>query len=297
MPDTTITALLREARHALAMQHDAIAAFGIKVDVDDEAHSVESTLALLLRYYVDRGQGVLSLLQNGLHWDAEILLRTCYECASKTLVIALSPPLERDHLVWEFWVPLGEAADRKTVRKAIFAERVFPDAADHARDVFRLLRDPRMIRDRLGLSKKARQRLEQKWSFSELVESLTELQVGDQKLAEARSLLHGYGMASHLAHADSRAMDLMLDRALRPPVELQLLQDGHVARIVSDLIAIGGFCVHAVHDALDSPDVSFRDMQRQAAIVLGTAASIGEAFYESQRTFYEKMRPAPPASD
>ena len=293
MPENTIPILLREARDALAMQHNAIAAFATAVDVNDESHSVESTLSMLLRYYVDRGHAVLSLLQARLDWDAEILLRTCYECASKTLFIALSPPPERATLVWEFWVPLGEAADRKTARKALFAEQVVPASPSQARDVFRFLRDPRMIRDRLALSKKARRRLEQKWSFSELVESLTDLQVGDQKLAEARSLLHGYGMASHLAHADSRAMELMLDRALRPSVELRLLQDGHAARIVSDLILIGTFCIYAVRAALDSPDVTLREMQRQAETVLALATDMENAFYDSQRDFYDTMRPTP----
>ena len=291
MPENTVPMLLREARHALAMQHNAISAFATDLDVDDESHSVESTLSMLLRYYVDRGHAVLSLLQDRLDWDAEILLRTCYECASKTLFIALSPAPEREQLVWEFWVPLGEVADRKTARKALFAENVVPDTPSRARDVLRLLRDPGMIRDRLGLSKKARRRLEQKWSFSELVESLTELQVGDQKLAEARSLLHGYGMASHLVHADSRAMELMLDRALRPSVDLRLLQDGHAARIVSDLILIGSFCVYAVWAALDSPDVTLREMKRQAEIVLALATDMENTFYQSQQTFYGTMRP------
>ena len=293
MPEATIPSLLREARHALAMQNAAISGFASVIDVHAEPHRVESTLSMLLRYYVDRGHAVLSLLENRLDWDAEILLRTCYECASKTLLIALSPPPEREQLVWEFWVPLGEAVDRKTARKAAFAEKVLSDMNEGARDVLQMLRDPRMIRDRLRLSKKARRRLEQKWSFSELVESLSELRLGDQELAEARSLLHGYGMASHLVHADSTAIESMIDRKLRNPDELRLLQDAHAARVASDLIVIGSFCVHAVHAALGSPGGSLRELRRQAETVLRLATEIGDAFYDSQRSFYEAMRPAP----
>lgn len=293
MPKSTVPNLLREARHALAMQQAAIPCVVGDANLDAEPDHAHSTLSMLLRYYVDRGHAVLALLSSRLDWDAEILLRTCYECASKTLFIALSPRSERQRLVWEFWVPLGEAADRKAARKAGFAESVFPDTAEDARNVFRLLHDPQMVRDRLALSKKARRRLEQKWSFSELVELLTELQLGGQKLAEARSLLHGYGMASHLAHADSRAMDLMIDRTLRSSDELRLLQDGHAARIASDLISIGSFCIHAVRAALDMSDITLRDLQRQAETVLAMATEIGNAFYASQRSFYDSLRPAP----
>ena len=285
--------LLREARRALTMQRAAANRLVGDAGFTAEPHDIHSTLSMLFRYYLDRGQAVLTLLATRLDFDAEILLRTCYECGLKTLYVALSPPTEREQLVWEFWVPLGEAADRKAARKAGLAESAVPNNTDDARDVFQLLRDPRMIRDRLKLSKKARRRLEQKWSFSELVELLSERALAGEKLAEARSLLHGYGMASHLAHADSRAMDFMIDRALRSPEELPLLQDGHAARIASDLIMIGSFCIHAMSAALDKRDVTLRDLRRQAETVLAMATEIEGAFQASQRSFYDSMRPVP----
>ena len=151
MPKSTVPNLLQEARHALAMQQAAVSRVVGDADLAVEPDRVHASLSMLLQYYVDRGHAVLALLASRLDWDAEILLRTCYECASKTLFIALSPRSERRQLVWGFWVPLGEAADRKAARKA-----------GVARDVFRLLHDPRMVRDRMGLSKKARRHLEQK---------------------------------------------------------------------------------------------------------------------------------------
>ena len=258
--------------------------------MNTEPHSVQATLCALLQYYMDRGDAVLSLLANRLDWDAEILLRTCYECASKILFIALSPQNERANLVWEFWIPLGEVSDRKTARKADFAERAASHTNEYVRDVFGTLRDPRMIRNRLGLNKKDRRSLEQKWSFSELIESLADLPLGNKRLSDVRSLLHSYGMASHLAHADSTAMDLMADRALRDPGELRLLRDSHAARIASDLIVFGSFCIHVASAALGLRDLTLSDLGEQANEVSDMTSKIQDEFFTSQRTFYESMR-------
>ena len=145
-------------------------------------------------------------------------------------------------MIEEFWSHLGEAADRKTARKAGYAEDVLPKDDQNGRDIFRLLRQPQMIRETLRLTKSDRQRLGQQWSFSGIIESLSQLKLGDEQLTGILSLLHNYGIASHLPHADCNAMDLMRDRALRPSDELLLLQDAHAARIITDVVSIGTVC-------------------------------------------------------
>ena len=55
-----------------------------------EPNEVARTLCMLLQYFLDRGRAVLGLLANRLDWDAEIILRTYFECASKILFMALS---------------------------------------------------------------------------------------------------------------------------------------------------------------------------------------------------------------
>ena len=296
MSEATIPSLVRQAQHALALHQAVVLRVVSNFDLDTEPNDVPRTLYMLFQYFLDRGRAVLTLLENRLDWDAEILLGTCYECASQILFIALSPPSEQARLVWEFWVPLGASADRKTARKAGFAERLFSETAQDERDVFRLLRDPRMIRDSPELTKAARRRLEHRWSFSELIETLSDLQLGDRTLTDARSLLHTYGMASHLAHADCNALDLMTDRALRGSDELSRLRDGHAARITIDLVSIGTFCAHAMCKCLAPPNEELRHLWRQVEVVLTITEEITRPFYASQRGFYDSMLRSPHGS-
>ena len=293
MSNPIIPRLVLYAQDALAIQERFLPQIISDDRLNTHPEGLARTLCILCRYLLDRGRSVLALLENRLDWDAEILLRTYYECASKILFIALSPPNRQAEIVWEFWVPLGETADRKTSRKAAFAEHVFPETDNQNRNVFRLLRDPRMVRDTLKLNKAARRRLAHKWSFSEIIEALTALQLDDRKITEARSLLHNYGMASHLAHADCNAMDLMADRALRHEDELPLLQDAHAGRIASDVVGIGFFSSHVVSRTLDIPEETLDDLLRQYRAVMSISQEITNRFHASQQFFYESMLGTP----
>ena len=146
-----------------------------------------------------------------------------------------------------------------------------------------------MIRDTLTLTKADRQRLEHRWSFSELIESLSRLKLDDRQMVGIRSFLHIYGMASHLIHADCGAMDLMSDRALRPSDELQLLQDAHVARIITDVVSIGTFCADRIGIHLDRTREMLAALNGQMKAVVSIAQPLLEAFDASQRVFYDDM--------
>ena len=297
MSSASVSKLVRHTQDTLALQQRIVPHVFSDSEVHSERYEVARTLGMLFQYLLDRGQAVLGLLANRLDWDAEIVLRTYYECALKILFIALSPATEQVTIVWEFWVPLGQAADRKTARKAGFAEQAFPEADHEDRNVFRLLQDPRMVRDSLNLTRAVRRRLAQKWSFSELIEALAAMERDGRELAEVRSLLHVYGMSSHLAHADCNAMDLMTDRALRDRDELPLLQDAHAARIATDLLSIGWFCTHAICGALHAPSETLGQLRKQLEVGLTISEEITKAFHKSQRSFYDAMLGTPPDPD
>lgn len=246
------------------------------------------TLACLGRYFTDRGRGVLKLGESGFDWEAEIILRTIYECAAKILLLALVDDAERASLVNEYWELAPESSDRKTARKAVFAETVFPK--DHAsRDVFRILQDDRFIRDSGNLNKAARRALEHKWSFSEIVERLAQMDVGGNQLQGVRSLLHVYGVASHLAHADHAAMELMLDRTIRPKDELVALRTAHVGRIATDVSSLGMFCAHATAPLAGLLPKELSSMRAAHAEIVEISSKHHHRFEESQQSFYDQI--------
>lgn len=246
------------------------------------------TLACLGRYFTDRGRGVLNLGISGFDWEAEILLRTIYECAAKLLLLALVDEGERTTLLEEFWEVAPEASDRKTARKAAEAESVFPE--DHAsRDVFRLLRDDRMVRKALNLNKAERRRIEGKWSFAEIIDRLARIQFGGKEMSEIRSFLHIYGMASHLTHVDHAAMDLMFDRATRPLDEVVVLRIGHISRIASDMSTLGTFCAHVTAPLAGLEGGALAEIDRANDTLFEISSGYSAQFSESQRGFYDRM--------
>lgn len=291
MSNTSVPRLLRHVKRALTLQQTFVLGVVSNSNDNAESNAVQRTLCMLYQYFLDRSGSVVTLLTNRLDWDAEILLRTCYECASKVLRIALAPPREQVKLVEEFWGPLGESANRGAARKAVLAEAVFPKTSQAPRDVFQLLQNPNVFPTGLGLTREDRRRLEHKWSFSEIIDALTECRLKGRKIHNIRSFLHIYGMASHLVHADCKALDLVTDRTLREPDELTLLRDAHAARIATDLVSIGAVCTYAVSDCCTGPKGTHDDLQREVDVVLSIGKEISSPFYASQRAFYDSMLP------
>jgi hypothetical protein len=240
------------------------------------------TLKQLFWYLSSRTQAATFLVSWDFPWDAEIVLRSFYETGAKIVFICLAPPDQVAALIDEYWDALGSAGDKRRTRKAEFAETLFKENADSAR-IFSFLRKPSASRTTARTYSKAeRKAIEQKWSFSEIIETL------DRYFPEAKSLLHGYGLASHLLHADPGALELMMDRALREPAELVLLRGTHACRIFSDLAWLNYLCAASLKKHLNG---EFRDEPRMNALLEELekqSKPIRERFARSQDGFYRK---------
>jgi hypothetical protein len=136
-----------------------------------ESSDANATLKPLFWYLSSRSQAVSFLISNGYPWDAEMILRAFYEAAAKILFICFSDDSEKSALADEFWDKLGPISDRRTARKAAFAEQLFERSSVSA-SVFAMLQDGSVFDLEPEGSKPERKRLEQKWSFSEIVANL-----------------------------------------------------------------------------------------------------------------------------
>ena len=218
---------------------DAVSAARDQIELQFSEHAkeenrVDNTLKRLFAYLSDRSQAVSYLVSSNFVWDAEIVLRSFYEANAKIWYICLNEPAQRETLVEEFWGPYASMHNHKRARRAAPAVDL---SIRHNRTadavIFSTLADRTIFNTGEG-NKNDRKALEQKWSFTEIIRFISNNSPKDFDLRDAPGLLHMYGQQSHLIHADESALDLMLDRRLRAPEELEVLACAHACRIISD---------------------------------------------------------------
>ena len=243
---------------------------------------ITPTLKALFWYFSARSQTASFLLSYGYAWDAEIILRSFCETAAKILLLCLSEAVEKPQLVDEFWNKLGTINNRRTARRASLAEKV-GDSSGLSRPIFQILQDTHIFSVEDETSKAQRKRLEQKWSFTEIIANLSKREV---RLSGLTSILHMYGMASHLAHADCAAMDLMTDRALREPQERQLLEAAHASQILSDQVSLWWFCADALRRHYRAEFENAKAQKDAFDHTHELGKPFQDAFEQSQEEFY-----------
>ena len=106
----TVTLLTQEAQKSLVIQRRFLQLLAADPTRETRVDNVLRTLSVMFHYLCDRGSAVLVLVENGLAWDAEIVLRTYYKCAAKILFVALNPPSDQLAIVEEYWISLGEVS-------------------------------------------------------------------------------------------------------------------------------------------------------------------------------------------
>jgi len=273
-----------------AVQEAALAAFPL---IRDEVSSlfsryisdhtdISTTLRMLFKYQSERSQTVSFLISYGYAWDAEIILRSFYEVTAKILFVCLTQEDQKAGLMSEFWEGLGDINNRRTARKAEFSEQISRrsgNAYDEA--VFSFLQNERFFPKDDSFSRTQRKRLKQKWSFSEIIQSLS----ATSGLQEINSLFHMYGMASHLAHADCNALELMIDRDIRETDERTLLERAHLCRIMSDQVGLAFFSAEALRRHFKA-EFENKSLFSVVDRFFRLTKPVSDAFDETQKEFY-----------
>lgn len=190
----------------------------------------------LYEFILERLNAVALLVENDLTWDAEIVLRSVTECMVKYLYICLSPEGEREEKKKEFWEDLEEINRIKQSKQAKRMLDLFPD-----NEIMQTTFKPIIVsreEEELITSKKSRkerQNLEQKWSFSELVRFLSE-NYGGINMPLILGLTHNYRMSSHLIHADETGISIIQERKTRTLEQQEVVNMAHFGRLYSDIV-------------------------------------------------------------
>lgn len=278
-----LTKLITGCNDAQVAQRDVLLKLTRSGDPTEDWEAFRPTLRLLLGYILERGFAAWRLMTMRHDFDAEILLRTFHEGSAKLMLIALTPETDRLQVLGEYWAGMGQISDRKTAHRAGLAESIAPEDRNDGRDALRVLQSRSFQRGEPTLDRVERRRLEQKWSLPEVLKALDRLLKAQRP--EAVALLHIHGMASHLAHADCRALELGLDRSFRPPDERADLEHAHVARMLSDIAMVGAFCTLLTAEAAGLAREELAPAMDKARAVAADATVIINEFNASQHEF------------
>ncbi|XLP07076.1 DUF5677 domain-containing protein [Alteromonas marina] len=175
----------------------------------------------------------LVLIKEGLEWDAEIINRSIIEGVTKYVYLLTGSAEERLEKTKEYWELLPDYAATKRSAKV---KRFFEEVSEAKQNLplnDLLLSDREIDELRNGTNKNERSNLEQKWSFSHIINEFSKSD--SPGLRAFISLAHGYGMSSHLIHKDGDGVGMIWERCSRPEERQSAVKLGHCARTVSDV--------------------------------------------------------------
>jgi hypothetical protein len=234
----------------------------------------------LAAFFSDRTTAVFVLVQQGLLWDAEIVLRSAAEAAMKLAVVCHAPADQRERLMDEYWIGLGEAgALKRSERARIRLASLAPEAPE--RPIFEALSLPEAEEQaiRIRWPKEVRREMERRWSFTELLAALDSALPRDTGVPGFAVLRHGYGIASHLIHADDAGVGMLFDRNDREPNVRTTMVTAHAARLVSDCLSFWLVVTMAVRAAFKADWPQYMDIIRGASEVFTALKPLDAAFY------------------
>lgn len=186
-------------------------------------------------FIIERLGAVTDLTVQGRLWDAEIVLRSAMETIVKFVFITTAPDKqEQNKRLTEFWNDLAEVNSLKHSEQAKLNLIHLGTSETH-----RLAYTPNVLteEDELKLrgkwSKAERQKLEQKWSFTEIIRSLSKNYRGKPNEIFI-TLSHCYRMASHVTHGDETGILIIQERNSRTQQEQDTVNFAHYLRLLLD---------------------------------------------------------------
>lgn len=192
----------------------------------------------LIEFILTRVETVTQLTTNDKLWDAEIILRSAFETTIKLLFNTTSTHEERDIKIVEYWTSLSEINRLKQSEQAKRNMLFFGESEIH-----RLAYSPLILTEELESelrkkwTKAERQKVEQKWSLTEMIKLISKKHVGTP-LEMILALGHGYRIGSHVIHGDETGIGIIKERESRNPEERAKAHQGHYLRLFSDSFII-----------------------------------------------------------
>lgn len=208
--------------------------FGVIKENLDESNRILP----IIKFVLSRLETVTNLTLNDKLWDAEIILRSAFETTVKLVFITTSTGLERETKLEEYWTSLSQINSIKQSEQAKRNMLFFGESEIH-----RLAYSPLILSEekeselRKKWSKAERQKVEQKWSFTEMINQISKKNAGTP-LEMILGLGHTYRLGSHVIHGDETGILIIEERESRTREEQDKAHRGHYLRLFSDALSI-----------------------------------------------------------
>lgn len=222
-------------------------------------------------------ESVLFLIQCERLWDGERLMRSICEGPVRLLYMCQGSSEERSRRVKEYCedYPGIEAIRRQKRLEAFFQEVADPDS-----DNWAPLREAMLPKEEFAtllhrFPGKERANLARKWSYAELLRSLS----SEKELRPMTALLHTYGIGSSLMHHDSDAINITRDRTGRNDARRLSIEAAHGGRLLSDLLTMVHLRASAILKTLNADTTSFRGQIAKDKLISADIELIQKAWW------------------
>lgn len=249
----------------------------------------------LIEFVLERVETMTSLISENRLWDAEIVNRSALESLVKLLFITSASGEEREKRLIEFWELLAEI---NSLKQSLQVKRNLMHFGDS--EIHKVAFLPLILPDDLEASlrekwtKAKRLKLEQKWSFTEMLSSISK-EFHGKPFEMLVALSHNYRMGSHVLHGDETGILIIKERNSRNQDEREIAERGHYLRILSDCFAYCLLIGIEVAELLKLKDKvkDFISMENRIDSVRNLIASYSgkvfeDADYDKYRSFDKK---------
>lgn len=201
--------------------------------IRDNYSSINSVYPLI-EFVISRLEAVTKLVVDDRLWDAEIIMRSALETFIKYMFVMTASKDQQKQLIDEYWNSLAEINHLKLSEQAKKNLSYFDNSEIHRLAYLPLVLSEEYENElRKKWPKTERKRIEQKWSFTEMIFSISKAYEG-KPLEVIVTLTHSYRMSSHVMHGDETGINIIKERENRSKEEYEKAHAGHYLRLLSD---------------------------------------------------------------
>jgi hypothetical protein len=224
-------------RHFQAINNNNLKLFEI---IKENLTEVQPILPLI-EFVISRLETVVTLIMDNRIWDAEIILRSALETFVKFLFITTANKEEQEIRIHEFWNSLAEINSLKQSNQAQRNLKYFGHSELHRTAYSPMILFKKIETElRAKWTKPERRKIEQKWSFSEMIFSISKQYEG-KGLEMVLALSYSYRMSSHVSHGDEMGILIIKERESRTKEEYEIAMAAHYCRLLSDCLSYCAF--------------------------------------------------------